>query len=302
MTPEDLPDIDSLWDFQNPAGSETRFRELAQEPRTGEQAAYLACVLSQLARALGLQRRFDEAEAVLAEAESVAARAAPAPSAGECGVHPFRVRLLLERGRVLNSSGDKTASIPYFLDAWNQALAAGEEFLAVDAAHMLGIVETPDAALEWNHRAIRHAEQAAAPRARRWLGSLYNNTGWTHFERGELGSALAMFEQCLAFHQAAGRVRETRIAGWSIARVLREQGDPATALSRQQALEAEWAESGGQDGFVFEELGECLLALGRGEEARPWFARAHALLSQDVWLQAEEPARLARLRTLGGAP
>ncbi len=299
MTPENLPDMDSLWDFQDPSGSETRFRELAQQPGTGEQPAYLACVLSQLARALGLQRRFTEAEAVLADAETAAARAVPAPAAGECAVHPFRVRLLLERGRVLNSSGDKTASIPCFREAWNQALAAGEEFLAVDAAHMLGIVETPDVALEWNHRAIQHAEQAGAPRARRWLGSLYNNTGWTHFDRGELGAALEMFEQCLAFHQAAGRGRETRIAQWSIARVLRAQGDPAAALSRQQALEAEWAASGGQDGYVYEELGECLLALGRDEEARPWCARAHTLLSQDAWLQANEPARLTRLRMLG---
>lgn len=53
-----------------------------------------------------------------------------------------------------------------------------------------------------------------------------------------------------------------------------------------------------------EELGECLLALGRPAEARPHFSRphfsrAHELLSQDLWLREHEPERLTRLATLG---
>jgi hypothetical protein len=55
---------------------------------------------------------------------------------------------------------------------------------------------------------------------------------------------------------------------------------------------------GASDGFVFEELGECLLALGRADEARPYFAQAYAELSQDEWLADNEPARLERLKAL----
>ena len=50
---------------------------------------------------------------------------------------------------------------------------------------------------------------------------------------------------------------------------------------------------------MFEELGECLLAHGRGDEARPFFARAHEELSKDAYLAENEVARLERLRQLG---
>ena len=67
----------------------------------------------------------------------------------------------------------------------------------------------------------------------------------------------------------------------------------------QQVLLAENEAEGAQSGYTFEELGECLLSLGRGDEARPWFALAHEQLAQDLWLQAEEPDRLSRLQRLG---
>jgi hypothetical protein len=51
---------------------------------------------------------------------------------------------------------------------------------------------------------------------------------------------------------------------------------------------------------VHEEIGECLLARGRLDDARPHFAQAYTLLSQDPWLLAQESARLERLRNLGG--
>jgi hypothetical protein len=54
------------------------------------------------------------------------------------------------------------------------------------------------------------------------------------------------------------------------------------------------------NGFVFEEIGECLLALQRGEEAKPYFAKAYEVLSQDVWLVKNEPDRITRLKQLGG--
>ena len=53
------------------------------------------------------------------------------------------------------------------------------------------------------------------------------------------------------------------------------------------------------DGYVTEEIAECLLTLGRNDEARPVFARAYAELSADDELQSREPERLERLRVLG---
>ena len=68
----------------------------------------------------------------------------------------------------------------------------------------------------------------------------------------------------------------------------------------QQALLAELDSVGESDGYVFEEIGECLLALGRADEAQPHFARAYELLADDPAL-AEDRARLMRLRALGAA-
>ena len=56
--------------------------------------------------------------------------------------------------------------------------------------------------------------------------------------------------------------------------------------------------AGLRDGFVFEELAECCLLLGRGDEARKHFAAAYVELSQDPWLTRDEPQRLARLKEL----
>jgi hypothetical protein len=63
----------------------------------------------------------------------------------------------------------------------------------------------------------------------------------------------------------------------------------------QQALLAENPDG---DGYCEEELGELLLALGRSEEALPFFAAAHAKLSKDPWFVDKEPERLARMDAL----
>src|SRR6478672_13208677 len=85
-----------LWDFDDPAGSEQRFRDLADG--AAEPAATHA--LTQVARALGLQERHDAGHAVLDGLT---------PSDDE-GV----VRTALERGRLLRSSGDAASALPCF--------------------------------------------------------------------------------------------------------------------------------------------------------------------------------------------
>ena len=68
----------------------------------------------------------------------------------------------------------------------------------------------------------------------------------------------------------------------------------------QERLAAETAAAGEpEDGFCTEETGECLLALGREAEARPYLARAATLLGADAWLAEHEPDRIARLHRLG---
>jgi hypothetical protein len=63
-------------------------------------------------------------------------------------------------------------------------------------------------------------------------------------------------------------------------------------------LKQEFEALGEKDGYVFEEIGECLFALGRAQEACPFFAEAYEILSMDPSLAGQEPERLARLKSL----
>ena len=63
----------------------------------------------------------------------------------------------------------------------------------------------------------------------------------------------------------------------------------SAATRRRSQIQTTLRADGPEDGFVEEELGELLLALGRGDEAGPYFARAHEMLREDPWLAESEP-------------
>jgi tetratricopeptide (TPR) repeat protein len=200
---------------------------------------------------------------------------------------------------VFNSSKQPEKARPLFLEAWELGRTCGEDGFAVDAAHMLAIVEPADEALEWNSRGLALATASADPRARRWAGSLHNNIGWTHFGREDYATALQHFEQALQCRIEQEKTADIRVARWCVAKSLRMLNRAQEALEIQRELRAEWEADGQPDGYVDEELGECLLALGREEVAAPHFADAFRRLSQDPWLVENEPARIARLKSLG---
>jgi tetratricopeptide (TPR) repeat protein len=290
-----LPSFDSLWDYARPEDTEKRFRDLLPAAQASGDVSYLAQLLTQIARTEGLQRRFEAAHRTLDAAEALL----------DDERQQARIRYLLERGRAFNSAKQPAQARALFLEAWQLAVAQREDFHAVDAAHMLAIVEPEDSRqdsqLEWNLRAIELAEASADARARGWLGSLYNNTGWTYHARGAFEDALRYFRVALEWQRAAGKAEETRIAWWCVARALRSLGRVEEALAIQRDLRAQLDGAVASDGFVEEELGECLLALGKGEEARGHLARAYAALSQDPWLVEDEPERLRRLKEMSGA-
>lgn len=274
-------DFATLWNFSDPAASQQRFTELVpvtQDPLDRAE------VLTQLARAQGLQRRFDEARRTLAEADSIIADA-------PCRAN---VRLCLEVGRVENSSGNPAAAMPWFDRAWALACRLGEDALAIDAAHMLGIVMPGDDAAAWNRRALELAERSNNPAARRWTASLRNNIGWWLHERGRFEEALAMFEQARDDRRAQGARGSLLVARWAVARCLRSLGRIEESLHEQQQLLIEHQRDGGSDGYVHEEIAECLLSLGRGDEAKHHFRRAMELLAPSGHSHDLDPERIAR--------
>ena len=267
-----------------------RFRAALPRAREVGDASYLAELLTQLARAEGLQGHFDIAQSVLDEAFDLATDELPRA----------RVRYLLERGRVFNSSGKPDEARPLFLQAWELARAAEEEYLAVDAAHMMGIVAPLEDQLAWNLRALEIAQAPTQEGSGAWLGSLYNNIGWGYHELGQFETALDYFERALAVRRSSGQRRQTRIAAWAVGRALRslERYDEALAL-QEDNLRAATAD-GEAGAFILEELGELHFARNDVGAARDYFAQAYALLSGDKWLLQHEMERLERLRRLGG--
>src|SRR5215207_4626660 len=115
----DQKTLDRLWNFDDPRESEARFRAALGEGKyDDDERAELA---TQLGRAIGLQGRFEEADELLDSIDG------EEPTVG--------VRVLIERGRVLNSSGHAAMAVPLFEQAAELADHLGEEFLAVDALH-----------------------------------------------------------------------------------------------------------------------------------------------------------------------
>ena len=151
--------LDELWDFGDATATEARLRTAAEAETDASARAELA---TQVARALGLQGRFAEAEAIL----STTPVTSPASA----------VRVALERGRLRTSAGDPATAIGLFELAAEAAAAADLTFLRVDALHMLAIADAGriddavaefekarDAAARWGTpQQVQWAEEALA--------------------------------------------------------------------------------------------------------------------------------------------
>ena len=175
-----MPDrLRPLWDFDDLEATEARLREQL-ERETGDEGR--AEVLTQLARVKSLGDDFDACEELLQEAE---------PLAGD-GL--ARVRIDLERGRKLRSSGDGAGAASVFDRAFTRACELGEFWFAGDAAHMVAISDSSKM-VEWTERGLALA--SAEPEARYWAGPLLNNLGWHYYDAGDYAQALEVFERAL---------------------------------------------------------------------------------------------------------
>ncbi|HWY28574.1 MAG TPA: tetratricopeptide repeat protein [Candidatus Sulfotelmatobacter sp.] len=282
-----LPDFDSFWDYDHPGLTEKKFRELLPAAVDSLDISYLAELLTQIARAEVMQRKFQEAQKTLDRVEKALPKAEQRVS----------VRYLLERGRTLSSSGKAKEAQPRFQEALNLALVFKMDLHAVDAAHMMAIAE-PEKALEWNLKALEIAENSADQKAGRWKVILYNSLGWNYFDRKSFQEALFMFQKALEFYEQLGDPLKIRTAKWCVAKVLRAIDHVEEALEMQRGLFEEYQADGKRNGYVYEEIAECLLVVGQEHEASEWFAAAYAELSKDPRV-ARDQNRLNRLKELG---
>lgn len=282
-------DFDTLWDYNHPEETEQKFTSLLTQAEDSGNTGYLAELLTQVARTQGLQAKYDIAHATLDRAEELLNKE----------LIVAQIRYYLERGRVFNSSSRPMNALPLFLNAWELGIQSGEDHYAVDAAHMLGIAEsTPEKRMEWNLKALDYAEKK--PKASRWLGSLYNNIGWAQVENGNLEEALELFKRALEFRMEQGNPLSVFIAKWSVAKILRLLGQVDDAFAIQKELLIESEQTSNPDGYVYEEIAECLLTLNKSEEAQQYFSLCYDHLILDSYLITNEPERISRIKELAG--
>lgn len=229
-------DTRAHWDFDDPGGSEERFRALASASDGAERAAWL----TQAARALGLQERYDEAHDVL---DTIAP-----------GDPEVDARVALERGRVVLSSGDPEAARPLFEEAGRRAAEAGLDDLHVDALHMVARAAPPEERLAAHEEALAAARAAHDPRARDRDASILTDIGRCHADAGDHGAALVAFTEALECRERIGDTDRVRAARWTVAWSLRHLGRTEEALALQGALKAELDAVGEHDPLVDEEL------------------------------------------------
>jgi tetratricopeptide (TPR) repeat protein len=287
--PASAQDFNTLWNYSSPAKTEALFRAHLQKVGPSKEPSYRLELLTQIARAQDLQGHFQEARETLSSVAS-------APEQHRSAV--VRVRALLEQGRIENSAGNPEHALPLFQKALALGMGEGLDEYAADAAHMLGIAsKTREEQVRWNLEGARLAQASKNPRARKWLGPIYNNLGWTYHQAGEFEPALTSFCHALQAYQEQGKPEPIRIARWTVGRCLRSLDRDDEALAQQEALLKELQAAGEEDGYVHEELAELYLREGRLLKARPHAARAYTLLKDQ---DSIKKARLERLRIYAG--
>jgi len=289
-----LPNFDAMWDYQLPDSTEIVFTEILKGLKDSSESSYdvgyHAELLTQIARTQGLQEKFIQAHATLDSVKNML----------NDNMKIAFIRYLLERGRVFNSSGEWEISKPLFLKAFKFGNENELDFFTLDAAHMMGIVEPPEKQLDWNLKALKIAEETSDTNCKGWLGSLYNNIGWTFHNLAEFDHALTYFQKGYDWRKEIGDENGARIAKWTVGRCLRSLGKYDKALKLQKEIQLEIKENKlSKDGYVFEELAELYLLKGNKELAKANFKLAYEELSKDGWINANQPERLTRLKKLG---
>jgi tetratricopeptide (TPR) repeat protein len=245
------------FDYDDPKATESRLAALSREAQAKGDIASLAEILTQVARAQALQGHLDEAARTLDRAAALSTEA----------VRP-RVRLLIERGRLLRRQGHPQDARESFEKAYETAAAAEQPGLAADAAHMLALMLPFEEARTWTDRGLVLAERSSDPTVHHWVGVLMNNWGERLDEQNDHEGAALAFARALAARRLENDPSVSRENEFALAVQLRKLGLSAQALAIQDRLLQEATAVKEPIGDILIERVENLRAMNRKDDAR----------------------------------
>ncbi|MGO4535613.1 hypothetical protein [Leifsonia sp. 2MCAF36] len=215
-------ELDALWLPGDPIASAERLAAAAGEPDRSELVR--AELQTQRARALGLQGRIEEAEALLDSLE---------PAVGV-----LEVRVLLERGGLRVAAGDPEGATPLLEAALRAARREGVSGLSAECALVLAESDRPHTD-QWIEEGLADLSGTDDPRTLRWGVALHLLRGWVRLEDRDAGAALESFADAVKDAEANGTPDQQFAARWGTGRALREIGRVEEALVVQRRLAAE---------------------------------------------------------------
>ena len=107
--PANIFDFDKLWDYDNPSETEKKFRDLIPVIKDSKDKSSYLQLLTQTARTLGLQMKFDEAHELLDEVDPLLTD----------DLYVAKIRYLLERGRTSGHQSKWKSQEIFFLKHMN---------------------------------------------------------------------------------------------------------------------------------------------------------------------------------------
>ena len=275
---------DQIWatfQYDFPAQTIAQFQALADEAGKRGDADAQAIYLSQMARAEGVRKNLDAADAILDRAEKLAK--------GDGA----RERIKLERARILRRRGRTKAAREAFVGVYDTARKLGlHPNLPIDAAHMLALMSEGNEAKQWTERGFTLAESSENPLVNRWVGVLAWNLAGSYEEQGNHAMAALYYSRSLASRVTHSNAAVLRTTEHALARQLRFLGACRETIGIETRLLSQEPEKDAAPQLY--EIAECRSSLGEKQEASAFAARALKVLGKGD----APPEIMERLRSM----
>lgn len=240
-----------FWNFDDPVATEVVFRDLLANT---SDAVDRIVVSTQIARALGLQGKFDDGMRLIDSLTDVD--------------HTTLAWRSIEMGRLHRSKGETEPAMANFILAMTQSDQEDEEnsdpvleSLHFDAMHMYALVLPLADQIEFSKEALGKVAHSANPLVRRWSVTFLNNLGMAYSEAGDWQSAYACFLDAQGDARTSGDPAKIFPARYMVGWALRNLGRTEQSLAHMTELHADILAAGRSDKYVAAEL-----AILRGEK------------------------------------